>query len=137
MILPDALRDRLRAILGAGIPLRLAVLFGSRATDRAREDSDFDIGILPVNPDLSLRDELLLASALSAVVGAEVDGGRLDRDAPQVGAEVAREGICLFEEAPGTFTAYRARAISRWLDFEETVAPHRARFLRRLAGTGE
>ena len=132
-VLLDPVRDRLRAALAAGPRLRLAVLFGSRATGRARDGSDFDIGILPVDPDLSLHDELTLASALSEAVGAEVDVVRLDGDAPQLGAEVARTGICLLEAAPGVFAAYRANAISVWLDFEETIAPHRAHFLRRLA----
>lgn len=136
MPLPETIRDRLRAALAAGPPLRLAVLFGSQATGRAREGSDFDIGIVPVDPDLSLHEELLLASALSEAAGAEVDVVRLDGDAPQLGAEVARVGVCLLESAPGVFAAYRADAISVWIDFEETVAPHRAHFLRRLAGAG-
>jgi predicted nucleotidyltransferase len=133
---PDPVSDRLRAALAAGPRLRLAVLFGSRATGRARQGSDFDIGIVPVDPDLSLHDELTLASALSEAVGAEVDVVRLDGDAPQLGAEVARAGVCLLEEAPGVFAAYRADAISLWLDFEETIAPHRAHFLRKLAARG-
>jgi len=128
----DASRDPLRATLAQGPPIRLAVLFGSRATGRTRKESDFDVGIIPIDPALSLRDELALASELSAAVSAEVDLVRLDADAPLLGAEVARTGICLFEAAPGVFAAYRASAISRWIDFEETVAPYRARFLRRL-----
>ncbi len=131
---PDAPRDRLRGVLASGPPLRLAVLFGSRARGRARPDSDFDVGILPVDPGLSLHDELELASALSAAVGAEVDVVRLDDDAPLLGAEAARDGVALIEQAPGTFAAYRARAMSRWIDFEGTLAPHRRRMLRRLAG---
>ena len=59
---------------------------------------------------------------------------RLDGDDPLLGREVARDAVLLFERAPGELAAYRARAISEWLDFEETIAPHRARFLRRLAG---
>jgi predicted nucleotidyltransferase len=111
----------------------LAVLFGSRATGRARTTSDFDIGILPVDPKLALHDELTLAASLSAAASAEVDLVRLDEDAPLLGMEIARTGICLFEETPGAFAAYRASAMSRWIDFEEVVAPHRARFLKRLA----
>ena len=42
-------------------------------------------------------------------------------------------GSALFEEAPGVFAAFRADAIRSWIDFEETIAPHRAVFLRRLA----
>jgi predicted nucleotidyltransferase len=43
--LRDPSHDRLRAALAGGPPLRLAVLFGSRATGRARAGSDFDVGI--------------------------------------------------------------------------------------------
>jgi hypothetical protein len=49
-----------------------------------------------------------------------------------LGREVA-QGLCLFEESAGLFAAYRARALSTWLDFDETIAPHRERFLKRLA----
>lgn len=125
---------RLRAALAAGPRLRLAVLFGSQAVGRGRAGSDFDIGILPVDPDLPLRDELALAATLSGSLGAEVDLVRLDRDNPLLGREIARIGVCLFEVEPGVFSAYRATATSRWVDFDETIAPHRERFLRRLAG---
>jgi len=136
IVLPDldkTVRDRLAAALAGGPALRLAVLFGSRATGRASAGSDFDVGILPVDPELSLHDELAFAASLSAAVSGEVDLVRLDGDAPLLGAEVARTGVCLFEAAPGTFAAYRASAMSRWIDFDGIVAPYRARFLRRLA----
>lgn len=125
---------RLRAALAAGPRLRLAVLFGSRATGRAHEGSDCDVGILPAEPNLTLHDELSLASTLSGAVGLEVDLVRLDRADPVLGREVALTGVCLFEAEPGELAAWRARAISRWLDYEETIAPHRERFLRRLTG---
>ena len=83
---------------------------------------------------MSLHDELLVASAVSAAVCAEVDVVRLDGEAPLLAAEVARDGFCLFEDAPGTCAAFRADAMSRWIDFEDVIAPHRARFLRRLVG---
>lgn len=136
MSVPDGVRDRLREVLVKGPPLKLAVLFGSQATGQARADSDFDVGIIPVDPDLALHDELEMASALSAAVGAEVDLVRLDVDDTLLGAEVAREGTCLLEAQPGLFAAWRADAMSRWIDWEETIAPHRARMLRRVAGGG-
>jgi predicted nucleotidyltransferase len=126
--------ERLRVALIGGPPLRLAVLFGSQATNRIRSGSDFDVGVLPLDPDLPLRDELALASALSGAVGTEVDLVRLDAEDSILGREIALNGICLLEAEPGVFAAYRATAISAWLDFEETIAPHRERFLRRLAG---
>jgi predicted nucleotidyltransferase len=123
-------------VLAEGPPLRLAVLFGSQASGKGRPGSDFDIGIIPVSAALSLHEELLLGSELSSVTGTEVDVVRLDGAVPLLGAEVARSGICLFEAVPGTFAAFRANAISEWMAFEELIAPHRARFLQRLARGG-
>jgi predicted nucleotidyltransferase len=130
------LLERLRAALTAGPPLRLAVLFGSHAAGRPRGDSDVDVGIVPLDEALPLETELWLASALSAAAEAEVDLVRLDIDAPLLGREVAQTGVPLFEAAAGAFSAYRARAMSCWFDFDETIAPHRAAFLRRLARIG-
>lgn len=127
---------RLRAALASGPPLRLAVVFGSRATGKARPESDFDVGVLPLDPGLTLHEELAFAAKLSEALEAEVDLVRLDTDDPLLGREVAQHGICLVEREPGAFAAYRADAMSRWIDFDEVMAPHRERFLRRLAGDG-
>ena len=122
--------------LAAGPPLYLAVLFGSRASGAPRgPKSDVDVGIIPVNAALSSSDELAVASALSGAVGLEVDLVRLDRDEPLLGREVAVHGVCLFEARPGVFSAWRAEATSRFIDFEETIGPHRNRLLRRIAGS--
>jgi len=130
---PDAkLLERLRAVLGSGPALQLAVLFGSRARGDARADSDFDLGIVPADPALSLHDELALAAALSEALRAEIDVVRLDTDNPLLGREVAHTGVCVLESQPGAFSAYRAEAVSRWLDFDSAVAPYRTRFLSRL-----
>jgi uncharacterized protein len=130
----DATLARLRLALEAGSLVRVAILFGSRATGTARSSSDFDIGILPCDPDLTLHTELGLAATLSSIAGREVDLVRLDADDPLLGREVARQGRCLFEAEPGLFAAYRASAMACWLDFDEVSAPHRQQFLRRLAG---
>jgi predicted nucleotidyltransferase len=134
---PDrALIERLRRLFAGGLPVRLAVLFGSLAKGRARGTSDVDIGFYPAQPRCSLGDELELASRISEAVGLEVDLVRLDGDNPLLGREVSQTGICLFEAEPGLFAAYRARALACWLDFDELIAPHRERWLRRLAGAG-
>jgi predicted nucleotidyltransferase len=131
--LDPALLERLRAPLRCGPPLRLAALFGSRATGTEKPDSDFDIGIVPADPTLTLHEELALAAALSGAVDAEVDLVRLDGEDLLLGREVAQTGVCLLEDSPGVFAAYRATAMSRWMDWDETLAPHQANFLRRLA----
>jgi predicted nucleotidyltransferase len=121
--------------LSSGPPLRLAVLFGSRGRGAPRRpQSDVDVGIVPASPALSDADELAMTAALSTAAGLEVDLVRLDRDEPLLYREVALHGTCLHEDAPGVFAAWRADAVSRFIDFEETIAPHRDRFLERLAG---
>jgi predicted nucleotidyltransferase len=131
----DAVHERLRVALAESSLVQLAVLFGSRARGTARPSSDYDIGILPRDANISLRAELELSAALSIIAEGEVDLVRLDTDDPLLGREVAVHGICLFEAEPGVFAAYRALAASRWIDFDETIAPYRQTFLRRLAGT--
>jgi predicted nucleotidyltransferase len=123
------LRDALSQIHG----LRIGVLFGSHATGRSHPGSDYDIAILTEH-EPSLRDELALATSLSEITGTQVDVVRLDKDEPLLQREIALSGVCLFEAEPGLWAAHRARAMSRWIDFDELVAPYRRRFLERLAG---
>lgn len=93
-----------------------------------------DVAIL-AKSDLSLEAEMKLAAALSGASGLEVDLVCLDRADPLLAREVARTGVVLLEAGPGAFAAFRANAVSAWLDFDETIAPHRARFLSRVAGS--
>jgi uncharacterized protein len=132
---PAAVLARLGAALAESSLVDLAVLFGSRARGTARTSSDYDIGVLPRAANILLKAELELAARLSSLAEAEVELVRLDGDDPLLGREVAVHGICLFEAEPGRFAAYRAAAASRWIDFDETIAPYRHAFLRRLAGT--
>ncbi|CAN5440980.1 hypothetical protein BH09MYX1_BH09MYX1_54910 [soil metagenome] len=115
--------------------MRLAVLFGSFASGRERPESDVDIAIEPTT-DLTLADEMELASALSRAVKREVDLVRIDRADPLLGREIARNGIPIIEERAGAFAAYRARAIAEWIDFDEVVGPFQRKFLERLARSG-
>ncbi|GAC1518637.1 MAG: hypothetical protein NVS3B10_20590 [Polyangiales bacterium] len=132
----SSLVAKLRAAIASGPPLRLVVLFGSQATGKAAKGSDVDIGILPADRGLPIGDELAFASTLSAATGTEVDVVRLDGAPPLLAREIAQVGVCVFEASPGAFAAWRAAAISEWIDFDEMIAPHRARFLERLAGRG-
>ena len=93
-----------------------------------------DVAVLARN-ELPLEAEMKLAAALSGASGLEVDLVCLDRADPLLAREAARTGVVVLEARPGEFAAFRANAISAWLDFDETIAPHRARFLSRVAGT--
>jgi predicted nucleotidyltransferase len=71
--------DRIRRALAVDPPLRLAILFGSGARGALRPDSDVDVGIIPCDADLSLRDELDLQARLARACARDVDLVRLDR----------------------------------------------------------
>ena len=90
--------------------LRLAVLFGSGARAALRPDSDLDLGVVPQG-ELTLNDELGLQVAIERATGRRVDLVRLDHAAPLVCFEVARDGVLLYENEPGTWEAFRVRGL--------------------------
>jgi hypothetical protein len=129
----DDLIERLRAALGGGPPLALAVLFGSTARGAMHTGSDVDVAILPEDPALSLSAELELQAALEAAARRRVDLVRLDTDDVLLRWEIARAGVPLFECDPGAFARFTAGAALAWLDFEPVFSRARRTYLERLA----
>jgi uncharacterized protein len=128
----DPPRERLAAALRAGPPLRLAIMFGSAAMGTDRSDSDVDIAITPVDPNLPLGAELDLQRRLAEVLGREVDLVRLDRASCLVRWQVAKHGRVLLEGGPFEAARFIAGAVSEYLDFEPALARAAARFQARL-----
>ena len=120
-----------RRVLAAGPPLRLAVLFGSRATGTARDGSDFDIAILPADPELTLHAELELAAALSSALSAEVDLVRLDHASTLLRWQIARDGVPLVT-ADHEWTRFRATAASDHAEIADGLANAARLFHRHL-----
>ena len=129
----DVPQAKIVAALKAGPPLRLAMMFGSMASGTGREDSDLDLAIAPMDPDLSLADELDLQRRLTEVSGRDVDLVRLDRASCLVRWQVARHGRVLREAGPFEAARVVASAASDYLDFEPGFARAAALFQQRLA----
>lgn len=129
---PDVL-ERLRIALREGPALRLAMLFGSATSGRLRADSDVDIAILPVDPDLGLRAELDLQAALSRAAGREVDLVRLDHASTLVRWEVARHGRPLWASGDDEACRFVAEAASEYLDFAPAFERASEAFRRAVA----
>lgn len=127
--------DEARGTLEAGPPLRLAVLFGSFAKQRARADSDLDIAILPRDETLSLRAELELAAQLSSRTGREIDLVRLDRATMLLRWEIAKHGILLIADPAWEWLRFRVAAASEHADMAEALDRAARLFRRRIAGT--
>jgi predicted nucleotidyltransferase len=128
-------RDRIRQVLLEGPPLQLAILFGSRARESARPDSDLDIAILPVDSELSLRDEGLLVANLERAAGASVDLVRLDRAAPSLRWRIARDGVVLLSEPPHVAPRFLARAGIEHDELRELEIAAMRRYRARLAAS--
>jgi len=67
------------------------MLFGSAVSGRMRPESDVDVGIVPVDPDLPLGAELELQASLEHACGRPVDVIRLDRASPHFSPGPRRE----------------------------------------------
>lgn len=62
---PDKIfTDQIKSIVQQTDPTAVTILYGSRATGKAREDSDWDILILLERPTVSIKDEQLFRENL-------------------------------------------------------------------------
>lgn len=121
----------LRGVAG----IRLAVLFGSAASGRARPDSDVDVAVLG-EPELDAAAESRLTRTLSLATGRNVDLIRLPCASTLLKWQVASKGIPLVEGTAGEFARFRAMAASEYLDFAPAFSHHGEIFRRRLIGQG-
>lgn len=121
----------------AGPPLRLAVLFGSVARGEEREDSDVDVGVIPLDPEIDLHAELALQAELERVAHRSVDLVRLDRASTLLRFRVAREGRPLYVDSSAAWPRFQAAAASEYFDFAPGYEAAERLFLRRLAEPGK
>ena len=112
----DFIRQRLADLPEVMPDLRLLVLFGSFARDRARSESDIDLAVQCDGPaDL---DALYLA--LAPRLGTDrLDLIDLRRAGPLLGMAVARTGRLLFERQPGAFREFQSLASRRYCDTDK------------------
>lgn len=111
--------DDIRRVLDESPAVRLAILFGSAARNRAGRDSDLDVG---VSLEADARDTLTgLSVALERASGALVDLISLDDAPPLLRFEIARDGQVLVERSDHAWADFRARAMIDWWDWAPTV----------------
>ncbi len=122
--------SQLSTVLAAGPELRLAVLFGSRATGRANPNSDVDVALLFAH-EVTLSEELDLQIALERAVGTSVDLVRLDEASTLVRWQVAVSGVPIVAR-DHEWPRFRARAASEYADFRPAFEAAAERFRRRL-----
>lgn len=108
------------------------ILFGSRATGKARENSDFDIGILTdekssmpggsKHTDTYERLYEIFSGHIRQLVN--IDIVFLQGAPGELKAHAVKQGVLLYEATPGVFSVFKEREMQRYADF----APLRAIF---------
>ncbi|RLG41656.1 MAG: hypothetical protein DRN78_04025 [Thermoproteota archaeon] len=93
-----------------------AILFGSAAEDRLREDSDIDVAIrfFP-EPDVMELGEI--SSLIESVVGRAVHVVNIVRAPPPLRYEIFKNGVLILVRDEGLLAEDKARAIMEYLDF--------------------
>lgn len=132
----EDIADALRAALRDAPGLEPALLFGSVVRGQLRADSDPDVGILPVDPEMTLGDELGLATLLGRARGREVDSVRLDLAPPIVRYEVAKRHLVLYANPPESLPRFLASAALEHAELRPLWDDARRRLTKRLAGSG-
>lgn len=115
--------------------LRLAVLFGSRATGKARPGSDVDLAVWPMPPGAVPPPETRLdwlgelAALLDAEVNVVIVTPELD---PVLGREIARDARVLYESEENLWAWERLRLVQLFRDAQPFLRRQREA-LRRYA----
>ncbi len=103
----QSLVGALRGVFSRHPEVRLALLFGSQATQTSTSESDVDLAVLG-----SPIDELQLIVELSQACHCEVDIVLLDNPTVALLEEVVRDGIVICENGNNIYSTWRSHALS-------------------------
>lgn len=96
--------------------LKIVILFGSVAKNRATKDSDIDLAVMS-HSKIVLKKELELRYELQNLYKREVDLVFLKNAGPLLLGQIAKEGKLLFGKKKD-FDSIRINAMKSYLDFE-------------------
>jgi predicted nucleotidyltransferase len=129
--------DALRHILDAEPEVAYALLFGSRARETGRPDSDADIAIeLAAGAPRDVARIGTLAARLESAAGRPIDLVLLDEAPAPLAFRVFRDGRLLVVHDHGALSARKARALLDYLDFKPVEERCAAGVLRAAAARG-
>jgi predicted nucleotidyltransferase len=127
----DDLLVRLRRALSPYAEIRLALLFGSQAKERATSSSDIDLAVHAPGMDLQA-----LAGNLSSELGVEVDVLSLDAATIPLLEALVQDAVVILEGRPGAGAAWRSRTLTQLETDRPFYRRMRDAWLRRVAERG-
>jgi len=104
---PPELKRRLGEVFAKFEDVRLALLFGSRASGRARENSDVDLAV-----DAPARLLWEIGARVSEAVGLEVDVVRLQDASIPLQRELIRDSIVVHQGSVGACALWRSKTLA-------------------------
>ena len=120
--------DSIRNICGRYPEIIAAYLFGSRATDQDRPESDWDVALL-LKPDSETEfDYLGFKVALEKALQRDVDLVILNNAGAPIKHQVRRDGKVIFDRDPRKRTEWEIRSRKMYQDFIHL----RAIYMRRM-----
>jgi predicted nucleotidyltransferase len=137
---PEELLSRVERALLPLSSVRAALLYGSRASGKARQDSDIDIAVLLESPSLPSERKQLLWTLLGAL-GKELRSDRIDlvllNDAPpKLAFHVLKHGRIAFVRDPVELHRFQVRTYSRHADYQPVERWFRLATKRRAESAG-
>ena len=120
----DALK---RALAAAPAEVVAVYLYGSRARDSAREDSDIDLAFFRATPSAPAfaAQPYALAAQLEQSIAHEVDLVELNHAPPDLVHEVLRDGIVVLDRDPELRVRMEVRARGEYLDMRPVLQRYR------------
>lgn len=105
------------------------ILFGSRAADRAKRDSDHDIAVLMGAAPPAWETVGRLKLDLEDLLASDVDLVILDTASPIIAMQVLREGFLLSCRDPEALERFTVMTLTDYADLRRTRAPIERRLL--------
>jgi predicted nucleotidyltransferase len=116
--------------------VRVAYLFGSRASNRHRATSDADIAVLGA-ARLDLLERERLADRLRNILAVpDVDLVILEEAPLELRGRVVQEGRTIYAADPAERVNFEVRSRSEYFDFLPVLREHTSRYLRQVARQG-
>jgi uncharacterized protein len=132
---PDVVLEKIQRALDPLPEVQAALLFGSRATGRARLDSDIDVAVLldmsAAPTDASDRGRRLLGALALELAADRIDLVVLNEAPPALAFQILKYGRVAFERERSFLHRLRVRVYSQHSDFEPTERFFREQIKRR------
>ncbi len=125
-------RSKIRTVFDTYPEVAAVYLFGSRAEDRARRDSDYDLAVVSSPGQIARALRLDILADLARVGIDNVDLAFLDQNDLVLSHEAVRSNQLVFARPEFDHGSFYSRIVRMYLDFQPMLMTQRKAFKERL-----